>query len=506
MDAARTPLFRTPLLNGKTAAILFLLGLSCTVGGRRRDGSTPMTAPASGSRVSRPEGAAIAAEFARTLRSMPPERFAEALVDLADQADLDALRRRFDQQGLSRSRRRRETIAALEEVAARRRPLEAWLDRELLSGAVDVWRGYAIVNRLYISAKPSLLLEMAGRPEVANIFPVRDDRISPAPGEERAQERVPFRLKADDRPVPQRSWALDTIGAREAWHEGWDGRGIVVGSLDTGVAAKHVSLSENHRQTAGWFDPLRGTTEPNDDHGHGTETLGCAVGRGKEPGEVGIGPGATWIAARANPRNFYNSHAMTASADWMLRVGGADVVLCAWGHDPGRCDVSDQPVFRALRLAEVVVALPAGNSGPMPGSAETPAGLAPLFKGDLPPLSVAAATSTGAILDSSARGPSPCSPETQFPWVSAPGFRVRVPSSVSVDSYDSADGTSLAAGYVAGAAAVLLQRCPSLDVNRLEEALARTATDLGQEGPDNDSGYGMINLPAALRWVAQNCH
>jgi bacillopeptidase F len=445
-------------------------------------------------------------DIARALDNPPATEFVETLVEMSEQVDLDALKVRFDAATLDKTERRRATIAALEEIAARRKPLEDWLDAELLEGSVDLWRGYAIVNRLYVSATPDVLRTLAARDDVAALLPIKDEAllsdkpVAPRRPSHDAESSLPSAASA-----PGISWALDAMGVRRAWAAGWTGRGVVVGSLDTGIAGGHVSLRKNHRTERGWFDPLAGRGEPWDDHGHGTETLGCAVGAGATPGEVGVAPGARWIAVRVNPLNRYNAHGMTAGADWMLREGKADVVLCAWGHGAGRCETMDLSLLKALRLAEIVVAFPAGNSGPLPGSGETPAALPPLFPGDVPPLAVAATDASGAVFALSSRGPSPCAGAGQFPWIAAPGSDVRVPSYGSPAGFETGAGTSLSAGYIAGVAALLLQRCPSLTVPLVEKAMAETAKNIGEPGPDTDSGYGLVNVPAALEWAGRHC-
>jgi hypothetical protein len=55
---------------------------------------------------------------------------------------------------------------------------------------------------------------------------------------------------------------------------------------------------------------------------------------------------------------------------------------------------------------------------------------------------------------------------------------------------------------VTGIAALLLGAYPDLNVDRLQSALESTADDLGAPGPDNAYGYGRVNAPAALQWLA----
>jgi hypothetical protein len=84
--------------------------------------------------------------------------------------------------------------------------------------------------------------------------------------------------------------------------------------------------------------------------------------------------------------------------------------------------------------------------------------------------------------------------------LSAPGenIPVAVPTWSSASGYASADGTSFSAPLVAGAAAWVWTRRPELDVTQLFDLMRWSATDIDTEGFDEDTGWGLLNLPAAL--------
>jgi len=59
-------------------------------------------------------------------------------------------------------------------------------------------------------------------------------------------------------------------------------------------------------------------------------------------------------------------------------------------------------------------------------------------------------------------------------------------------------GTSSACPHVAGGAALVLSANPGLTVDQLESLLFAAATDMGPAGPDNQYGYGLLNVDAGL--------
>ena len=79
---------------------------------------------------------------------------------------------------------------------------------------------------------------------------------------------------------------------------------------------------------------------------------------------------------------------------------------------------------------------------------------------------------------------------------SAPG--VNIHSTSLRGRYQVATGTSDAAAIVSGAAALVRSRFPDLPAAEVVHRLTATATDKGAPGWDEQYGYGVLNLVAAL--------
>jgi hypothetical protein len=84
--------------------------------------------------------------------------------------------------------------------------------------------------------------------------------------------------------------------------------------------------------------------------------------------------------------------------------------------------------------------------------------------------------------------------------LAAPGedIPVAVPTWSRASGYAAADGTSFSSPLVAGAAAWVWTRRPDLDVTQLFDLMRWSATDVAAPAFDEDTGWGLLNVPAAL--------
>jgi subtilisin family serine protease len=81
--------------------------------------------------------------------------------------------------------------------------------------------------------------------------------------------------------------------------------------------------------------------------------------------------------------------------------------------------------------------------------------------------------------------------------VAAPGVDIIAPAPRG--AYQITSGTSIAAAYISGLAALLLERNPSLTPNQVRGILQATARDLGKRGRDPEYGAGLANAYRALQ-------
>jgi subtilisin family serine protease len=435
----------------------------------------------------------------RVAASLPDARL-RVLVDLADQLDLNQVGARLAERGASRSERRRLVVAALRKVADESQGgLRTFLERLRRRGDVESYEGFSIVNRMHVVATPRAVRAIAARDEVAAIVE-EIERGLPDDDPGAAAGAAATREAPQDSSDARRAWAIAALGADAAWREGLDGRGVVVGIIDPGASAQHEQLRGNFRGgNHSWYDPAQRRPAPWDlMPGHGTGVLSVAVGQNVGGVTIGVAPGAKWVACSGLPRRRVNNVLVTACADWMLSVAKPDVLVAPWVLPEARCDTALHRIVSAWRAAEIFPVFAAGNRGPGPGTSRSPANYTGLFPGDAVAFAVGGTTPAGSAYAIGSQGPGACGGST-YPVVVAPAVDVPAALPLTSSSYVRGTGTSFAAGYAAGAVAILLQRFPEALVTDVEAALVAGAIDVGTSGPDNTFGHGRIYIPAALR-------
>src|SRR5690606_14243007 len=80
--------------------------------------------------------------------------------------------------------------------------------------------------------------------------------------------------------------------------------------------------------------------------------------------------------------------------------------------------------------------------------------------------------------------------------VTAPGVDILLPA--PNDNYQMTSGTSFSAAYVAGIAALIVQRAPALTPAAVRNVLVSTAKDLGPRGKDPEFGAGLVDAYQAI--------
>jgi subtilisin family serine protease len=250
--------------------------------------------------------------------------------------------------------------------------------------------------------------------------------------------------------------------------------------------------------------------------------MGTMVGDDGAGNQIGMAPGAQWIACRNMEQGWGTPATYAECYEWFIApypVGGDPM----FDGDPAKaphvinnswsCPIFEgctnpnilRTVVENVRAAGIVTAHSAGNS-PGCGTIQEPAAIYDAS------FTVGATDSTDDIAGFSSRGPTTAgNNDPAKPDISAPGVGVR--SSVRGGSYGTSSGTSMAAPHVAGLVGLLMSARPDLagNVDALEQvikesALPRFSSD-GCGGDEPDSlpnytyGWGRIDAFAAYQML-----
>jgi len=385
--------------------------------------------------------------------------------------------------------------------------------RGYLRGQGVNFTAFWVENKIYVpQGSLELAQALAQRNEVAAVLP-------------EVVYQLPQPQAGGGGSIQSIGWGVSKIRAPQVWSgvaPTSTGTGIVVANNDTGVQYNHPALDSHYRGNNGasythlgnWKDPAGACgpagSPPCDNNNHGTHTMGTMVGDDGAGNQIGVAPGAKWIACKGCRTSSCLSSDLTACFQWFLDPNGdgqgddqPDVHNDSWGGGGGSSFY--QSYIDNLRAAGVFPAFSIGNSGPNCDTAGSP--------GDLPSSFGSGATDSGDVIASfSSRGPSLFGGIIK-PDVTAPGSSVY--SSITGNTYAYFSGTSMASPHTGGAVALLWGAVPSYrgNIAGTEALLRQSAVKLVSAtqncggvatgaSPNNVYGYGRLDVRAAVDLAA----
>ncbi|WP_419992953.1 S8 family peptidase [Streptomyces boninensis] len=291
--------------------------------------------------------------------------------------------------------------------------------------------------------------------------------------------------------------SVPQIGAPKAWEAGFDGKGVKVAVLDTGVDETHPDLEGQQIAEKNFTD----SPDNKDRQGHGTHVASTIAGTGAKSGGKykGVAPGAGLLAGKVlGDTGSGNDSGIVAGMDWAVAEGADIISMSLGGQDEPGLDAMEAAINKYTEQG-VLFTIAAGNEGPGAGTIGTPGSA----DGSL---TVGAVDKSDQMADFSSRGPrvggGTIKPDVTAPGVditaaSAPGNSIAQEVGENPEGYMTISGTSMATPHVAGAAAILKQQHPDWKAAELKGALTASAKDGGFTA--YDQGSGRIQVDKAIK-------
>lgn len=252
---------------------------------------------------------------------------------------------------------------------------------------------------------------------------------------------------------------------------------INVAVVSTGVDLKHPDL-QNKLVTG--YSAFSDSDSAQDINGAGTHQAGLIVATNATAGVYGIAPSCKVMPVKVmNQDGEAKDSNLIDGVTWAIEHGASVVTFTAEGDKPSKA-IDDLIKYAYTKKVPLIV-----GSGDKGGNS----------------LSYPAA-SKGVIAVGALSGSKAASSTGEWVSVSAPGVSIMSTSltrnSKIPANYAALSGSSVAAAYVAGEMALIKSKYPTLDMLGLRNHLELTSDDLGQPGPDNETGFGKINVVKSL--------
>ena len=303
--------------------------------------------------------------------------------------------------------------------------------------------------------------------------------------------------------------AQDYIGLQESvWENGLTGKNITVAVIDTGIFGNHSAFTDDGKllwsdRIIKYFDLITNTSDiPQDNNGHGTWVASILGGNCSD--YQGVAPGVKLVILRIfDSSGETNVSVFENAINWVLQnkdIYDIRIVSMSFGAKPEVDNIFQiaylQQIVRKLVDKGILVVAAAGNDGsPVQsdgvGTINSPAS-------DKKVLAVGGVDYDGELYQYSSKGPS--FEFTKKPDICAPAVGIYGADTDFLDDYIFRSGTSGATPFVAGLAALMLEKKDTLTPLQLKNILSLTSfkTINPRIIQDNLQGWGVIQGYAAL--------
>jgi subtilisin family serine protease len=285
-------------------------------------------------------------------------------------------------------------------------------------------------------------------------------------------------------------WGIEKINAPAVWDKGYEGDGIVVAVIDTGIDSTHPDLEG---QIEYRYDPILGTevaTKIDYSFGaHGTHVAGTIAAKKDGIGVTGVAPSAKLMDIPIFQSDYIGDEYVAKGIIWAVN-NGANILSNSWGGKGYSSILRDAITYAYIN--NVVFVNSAGNEHVEEISSPK------MYPGVIV---VAASNAVDGVTYFSSR--------SKKISVAAPGDYTILSSvplwdedEFAFDSFPYAfyGGTSMACPHVSGAIALLMEKHSEDDLNpyQYRRVLELGAVDILEPGFDVESGWGRLDVEGSL--------
>ena len=277
-------------------------------------------------------------------------------------------------------------------------------------------------------------------------------------------------------PLAGQEWWIRHVG-RDRWTP--PGPGVPLTVIDSGLDVSH----EEFRRRPNTKVLNRQTFSEDESELHGTAVASVAAAPANGVGLVGMYPRAKLRSWDISPQGVPSLGDELQALGYVLR-NGRGVVNISFGGAT-LFPVEEHAILAAFGAGSLIVA----SSGNLRDLLSIPE-----YPGSFPHvLTVGATDENDEVTVFSSASPAL---DLVAPGLDMP---VAAPRSLVPAGYLTLGGTSFSAPLVSGAAAALWTARPKLDKTQVFALLRTTARDVGDPGRDIDTGFGLLDLPAAAK-------
>jgi len=467
----------------------------------------------------------VSERLTEQLQNLRSDELVRINIIMHEEFDTYSLLRNVEE--MEREQRRSYVVSVLKDFSAlSQKGVLADLNRLQSENKVTDITSLWVANVINCYATPGTVAELATRTDIALIdYDFYEIILDPSV----RKDAYPEQGNPDNREI---TWNVSKVNAPQVWALGYNGEGVIVAVIDTGVNYNHNDLKNNV-----WVHPdypfhgynfVSNNNNPMDDQGHGTHCAGTVAGDGTSGSQTGIAPGAKIMCLKVLDSQGGGNQSSTWSAAQFAIDNGAHVLSLSlgWQHSWGPNRQVFRQTFNTVLAAGLIASVAAGNEGdqqgsyPIPDNVRTPGDCPPpwlhpdqtLAGGTSSVVCVGATNSNDGLAGFSGRGPLTWQAIAPFndyayqpgmglirPDISAPGVSIKSLAHYNNTGYESGwSGTSMATPAVAGVMALMLNKNIGLSAAQMDQILEQTTVVL-TPGKNNNSGSGRVNALAAIQ-------